>query len=255
MRLIWSAFREVFLRCTRSHSRTGGSCELTKELQKRIDLTMMRQIEDNEPVCFRVFVDAQEWLEENNRCAGIACTIFLLIYAPIHNILLSMSSRPHGDCFVCLCDMSDGDGVTLLPCCSQCMHAICLTQFLVSARLNQLQQQQLSASEAARYLCPACKQPLVLEDDVKSAVELAVSAAIKDATAAAHAEISSRARRDAEQREVAKAQRRKELLDRFSAAPKCCVCVLADRSQSTKYFMHAFGSSPCLSVIIIPFSP
>jgi hypothetical protein len=125
------------------------------------------------------------------------------------------------------------------------MHSACLSQFLVSARLSQLQQQLSSASEMARDLCPACKQPLALQDDIISAVETAVGAAIKEAAAAAQAEMSSRARRDAEEREVAKVQRRKELLDKFSASPKCCVCVLANRSQSTKYFMHAFGTSPC----------
>jgi hypothetical protein len=140
--------------------------------------------------------------------------------------------------------MSDGDGVELLPCCSQCVHSICLSQFLVSAQMNQLLQQPSSASETVFNLCPACKQPLALPDHIASAVESAVSAAMKDAKAASQAEMASRARRDAEEREFANAQRRKELLDKFSAAPKCRVCVLAHRSQSTKYFMHAFGNSP-----------
>lgn len=160
--------------------------------------------------------------------------------------LRPLPGRPHGDCFVCLCDMSDGDGVLLLPCCSQCMHSVCLSQFLVSARLNQMQHQPSSASDMARDLCPACKQPVALQDDIAAAVESAYIAAVKDATAAARAEMSSRARRDAEVRELAKTQRRKELLDKFTAAPKCHVCVLANRSQSTKYFMHAFGTSPSI---------
>ena len=149
--------------------------------------------------------------------------------------------RPHGDCFVCLCDMSDGDGVLLLPCCCQCIHSVCISQFLVSARLNQLQQQS-SAADVCRDCCPACKQPLVLPLHVASAVDSAVAAALKDAAAAARAETLARERRDAQERQLAKSQRRQELLDKFTSAPKCCICVRgAHRCQSTKYFMHAFG--------------
>ena len=71
MRLVRYSFHAFDHECARSHPTLGGSCELTNELQKRIDTTMLRQIEDGEPVCFRVFVDAQEWLEENNRCARL----------------------------------------------------------------------------------------------------------------------------------------------------------------------------------------
>ena len=61
---------------------------MTTQLQKRIDSTLMRQIQDGEPVCFRVFVDAQEWLEKNNRYADIPRTIFIhppsnFVFAPV----------------------------------------------------------------------------------------------------------------------------------------------------------------------------
>jgi hypothetical protein len=45
----------------------GGSRELTAQLQQRIDVTLMRQLRNGEPMCFQAFVDAQEWLEDNNR--------------------------------------------------------------------------------------------------------------------------------------------------------------------------------------------
>lgn len=90
-------------------------------------------------------------------------------------------------------------------------------------------------------LCPACKQPIVLQPPVAVAVDLAVTTDLKDAAAAEQVEISARARRDAEERELAKTQRRKELLGKFASAPTCCVCVPANRNQSTKYFTHAFG--------------
>ena len=110
-----------------------------------------------------------------------------------------------------------------------------------NAVLNQLQQQS-SAADVCRDCCPACKQPLVLPLHVASAVDSAVAAALKDAAAAARAETLARERRDARERQLAKSQRRQELLDKFTSAPKCCVCVRgAHRCQSTKYFMHAFG--------------
>jgi hypothetical protein len=152
--------------------------------------------------------------------------------------------RPHGDCFVCLCDMSDGDGVLLLPCCNQCIHEACLSECIVSARLSR-HRQHSSAAEMVRDLCPACKQPIVLQPTVAAAVDMAVTAALKDAAAAEQIEIATKARRDAEERELAKIQRRKELLSKFTSAPTCCVCVPANRSQSTKYFMHAFGNMLC----------
>lgn len=166
-------------------------------------------------MCFQAFVDAQEWIDENN--------------------------RPHGDCFVCICDMSDGDGVLLLPCCSQCIHSECLLQCLVSARLSRLQTPSSSA-EATRDLCPACKQPtIVLPPAVAAAVDSAAAAAAKDAAAAERAEMAARAYRDAKEREIVKTQRRKALLDKFTSAPNCSVCVLAHPTQTTKYFMHAFA--------------
>ena len=141
--------------------------------------------------------------------------------------------------------MSDGDGVDILPCCSQCIHSACLSQFLVSARLIQLQQQSSSAENVCDC-CPACKQPLALQRDAAIAVDLAVTATVNDAAAAVHAEMSAKSHREAEERARIKHQRRKELLDKFSAAQPCSVCVLADRFQSTKHFMHAFGNSPSL---------
>jgi hypothetical protein len=102
--------------------------------------------------------------------------------------------------------------------------------------------QQTSSPEVACDLCPACKQPLELHHDIAAAVESAVASGILDAEAAARAESEARARHDAEERELLKTQRRKEVLEKFTAAQKCCVCVLAERSQSTKYFMHVFGT-------------
>ena len=139
--------------------------------------------------------------------------------------------------------MSDGVDVVLLPCCSQCIHRDCLSQFLVSARLN-LMQQQSPAAEQAHHCCPACKQPVELLHNVATAVDLAVTAAVNDAAAVAHAEMSTKIRREAEERALIKHQRRKELFDKFSATQPCSICVLADRFHSTKHFMHAFGNSP-----------
>jgi hypothetical protein len=45
----------------------GGGSVLSSKLHHHITSTVMRQVGLGEPVCFRVFVDAQEWLEENNR--------------------------------------------------------------------------------------------------------------------------------------------------------------------------------------------
>jgi hypothetical protein len=55
----------------------GGSRELTAQLQQRIDSTVMRQIGSGEPVCFQAFVDAQEWLDDNNRCVRLFIFIYL----------------------------------------------------------------------------------------------------------------------------------------------------------------------------------
>ena len=129
-----------------------------------------------------------------------------------------------------------------MPCCSQCIHSECLLQCLVSARLSQLQTPSSSA-EATRDLCPACKQPTVLPPAVAAAVDSAAAAAAKDAAAAERAEMAARAYRDAKEREIAKTQRRKALLDKFTSAPNCSVCVLAHPTQTTKYFMHAFGTT------------
>ena len=49
----------------------GGSSELTLQLQQRINCTLQRQLAAGEPVCFRVFDDSREWLEEQNRCRYI----------------------------------------------------------------------------------------------------------------------------------------------------------------------------------------
>jgi len=97
--------------------------------------------------------------------------------------------------------MSDGVDVVLLPCCSQCIHRDCLSQFLVSARLN-LMQQQSPAAEQAHHCCPACKQPVELLHNVATAVDLAVTAAVNDAAAVAHAEMSTKIRREAEERSL-----------------------------------------------------
>ena len=72
---------------------TGGSCEMTTQLQKRIDSTLMRQIQDGEPVCFRVFVDAQEWLEENNRYADIPRTIAVFIHPPSNFVFAPVAGQ------------------------------------------------------------------------------------------------------------------------------------------------------------------
>jgi hypothetical protein len=171
------------------------------------------------------------------------CALICSVNAIICIILVDCRRcRPHGDCFICLCDMSDGDGVLLLPCCCQCIHSVCISQFLVSARLNQLHQ-QTSAADVVRDCCPACKQAVALPPDVAAAVDLTVATALKDAAAAARSEALARAHRDAQERQLQKSQRRQELLDKFTSAPKCCICVRgAHRFQNTKYFMHAFGN-------------
>ena len=167
-----------------------------------------------------------------------------------------MLIRPHGDCFVCLCDMSNGDDVLLLPCCNQCIHVVCLSQFIVSSRLSQCQPRSFAA-EMLRDLCPACKQPIVLPHAVATAVDLTAAAALKDAAAAERAELAARARRDAQERELVKAQRRQELLDKFTSAPKCCVCVPANKTQSTKFFMHTFGITfrSLYYIVLLCFTP